>query len=64
MTTANSAKWTDQSNEEVVFLAKRVIQDKCETWPFPPPTGPVPWTKAQIKEHEAQQRANDEPAIF
>ena len=27
------------------------------SWPFPPPTGPVPWTAKQIKEYEQQQRA-------
>lgn len=26
-------------------------------WPFPPPSGPVPWTPQQIAEHERQQRA-------
>jgi hypothetical protein len=26
------------------------------TWPFPPPTGPVPWTKKQIEEYNRQQR--------
>lgn len=26
------------------------------TWPFPPPTGPVPWTKKQIQEHAQHQR--------
>ena len=25
-------------------------------WPFPPLTGPVPWTAKQIKEYERQQR--------
>ena len=26
------------------------------TWPFPPATGPVPWTKKQIQDYERQQR--------
>lgn len=26
------------------------------TWPFPPATGPVPWTAKQIKEYAQQQR--------
>lgn len=25
-------------------------------WPFPPATGPIPWTAKQIKEYEKQQR--------
>lgn len=25
-------------------------------WPFPPPTGPVPWTKKQEHEYQKQQR--------
>jgi hypothetical protein len=25
-------------------------------WPFPPPTGPTPWTAAQEREHAKQQR--------
>ena len=24
-------------------------------WPFPPPTGPVPWTAKQKKEYELKQ---------
>jgi len=26
------------------------------TWPFPPPGGPVPWTRAQEQEYRKQQR--------
>ena len=26
------------------------------SWPFPPPTGPVPWTKKQIEDYARQQR--------
>lgn len=25
-------------------------------WPFPPPAGPTPWTRKQIKEYAKQQR--------
>jgi hypothetical protein len=25
-------------------------------WPFPPPTGPVPWTAKQLREYAQQQR--------
>lgn len=25
-------------------------------WPFPPPTGPVPWTKKQEQDYQRQQR--------
>ena len=34
------------------------------TWPFPPPTGPVPWTPEQIKEYERQQREETEDAPY
>lgn len=30
------------------------------TWPFPPPTGPVPWTPAQEKAYQ-QQRLREAP---
>lgn len=26
------------------------------TWPFPPASGPVPWTAKQIQEYAKQQR--------
>ena len=26
------------------------------SWPFPPPSGPTPWTPAQEREHAKQQR--------
>lgn len=26
------------------------------TWPFPPPTGPVPWTKKQEQEYQKKKR--------
>lgn len=29
-------------------------------WPFPPLTGPIPWTAKQIKEYERQQREQAE----
>jgi hypothetical protein len=32
------------------------VVDAQSNWPFPPPTGPVPWTKKQEQEHKAQQR--------
>ena len=32
------------------------------TWPFPPATGPVPWTPKQIKSYEKQQREQREEA--
>lgn len=31
-------------------------------WPFPPPTGPTPWTPAQVRAYAAQQRASHPPA--
>lgn len=34
------------------------------TWPFPPITGPVPWTRKQIQEYERQQREKQEQAPF
>ena len=26
------------------------------SWPFPPPTGPVPWTPKQIREYAEKKR--------
>ena len=34
------------------------------SWPFPPPTGPVPWTPAQQRAYQRQQRDQAEPAPF
>ena len=33
------------------------------TWPFPPPSGLIPWTRKQIQEYEKQKRedAGDAP---
>lgn len=31
-------------------------------WPFPPLTGPIPWTAKQIKQYEHQQREKAEEA--
>ena len=33
-------------------------------WPFPPITGPVPWTRKQIQEYERQQHEKQEQAPF
>jgi hypothetical protein len=33
-------------------------------WPFPPPGGPVPWTRKQIHEYNQQQRAKMPEAPF
>ena len=32
------------------------------TWPFPPPTGPIPWTAKQEREYQRQQREQAEEA--
>lgn len=34
------------------------------SWPFPPPGGPVPWTPKQVKDYEQQRRQQQEPAPF
>jgi hypothetical protein len=34
------------------------------TWPFPPPGGPTPWTPEQIKEYERQKREQLPEAPF
>jgi hypothetical protein len=34
------------------------------TWPFPPPTGPVPWTPEQIKQYEQQKRESAGEALL
>lgn len=31
-------------------------------WPFPPPSGPVPWTPAQEHAYQRQQRKDWEEA--
>ena len=31
-------------------------------WPFPPPTGPVPWTPQQQRAYQRQQRKHWEDA--
>ena len=33
-------------------------------WPFPPATGPIPWTPKQIKEYAKQQREQQEDALL
>jgi hypothetical protein len=33
-------------------------------WPFPPPGGPVPWTKKQIEEYKRRQREKEEDALL
>ncbi len=33
-------------------------------WPFPPPTGPVPWTPKQQREYQRQQREEMPDAPF
>lgn len=32
------------------------------TWPFPPPSGPIPWTPAQERAYKRQQRDDLEAA--
>jgi len=34
------------------------------TWPFPPPSGPVPWTKAQEQEYQKKKREDLEEALL
>jgi len=33
-------------------------------WPFPTPSGPIPWTKKQIQEYAKQQREQQEEALL
>lgn len=33
-------------------------------WPFPPPTGPVPWTKKQEQEYQKKQLDEAEEALI
>lgn len=33
-------------------------------WPFPPPTGPVPWTKKQEQEYRKKQLDETEEALI
>lgn len=32
------------------------------TWPFPPPGGPIPWSPAQQRNYQRQQREAQEEA--
>ena len=34
------------------------------SWPFPPPTGPVPWTAKQIRDYARKQIEQTEEAPF
>ena len=34
------------------------------TWPFPPPTGPIPWTPAQQSAYKRKQREQLPSAPF
>lgn len=34
------------------------------TWPFPPPTGPVPWTPKQVQEYARKRLEQTEDAPF
>ena len=34
------------------------------TWPFPPPTGAIPWTKQQEKAYQQQKREQLPAAPF
>ena len=27
-----------------------------DPWPFPPPTGPIPWTSKQVRAYQKKQR--------
>lgn len=33
-------------------------------WPFPPPSGPIPWTPAQEQAYQRKQREQAEEAPF
>lgn len=37
-------------------ITERRIGMSKENWPFPPPSGPTPWTRKQIKQYAKQQR--------
>jgi len=39
-------------------------QGAARVWPFPPSTGPAPWTPAQIAAHATQQRASAGEALL
>lgn len=34
------------------------------SWPFPPPSGPIPWTPKQIAAYRRKQQDELEPAPF
>ena len=43
---------------------KMKTQKPSDNWPFPPPTGPVPWTAKQKKEYERRKLDDAEEAPF
>ena len=45
------AKWLCQS----CWIARSQNKERT-VWPFPPATGPTPWTKKQIDQHAREQR--------
>ena len=40
------------------------MSTKCETWPFPPATGAIPWTKQQEKDYQQQKQQQLPAAPF
>ena len=38
-----------------------LLETTASAWPFPPATGPVPWTAKQIEEHRRRDDRGDLP---
>lgn len=41
-----------------------LLETTASAWPFPPATGPVPWTPKQIEEHRRQRREQAGEALL
>ena len=39
-----------------------LLETTASAWPFPPATGPVPWTPDQLRAYKHQQREQVEEA--
>lgn len=68
MSQYNTSSWRDDYDFELgtnpaVAHAVHALRTQ-PVWPFPPATGPVPWTPKQIKEYNQQQRQQLPDAPF
>ena len=51
----------------VRLMVLALMKQRFLTWPFPPLSGPAPWTPAQVREYKRKQQQEQEktnPAPF